>query len=441
MAVIQERNDSFRVLFCYLGKRHSLTLGKVAKAEADAFAGNVDLLLMRIKQRLVQIPTGVDIGDFLLHGGNVPEAVVAVSERVVFSGFKERYLQVQQNGGMEANSLATVTMHLGHVERTLGKGFPLQELTLADLQRHVTTRSQKKYRGKKLSPATLKREMSSFRAAWNWAAPMGLVKGSFPSKGLVFPKSDEKLPFMTWPEIERRLQVKGLSPSKIEELWACLYLRKNEIEELLEHVEETATHPWVYPFVATAAYTGARRSELLRIEIADVDFDGDMILIREKKRSRKQRTTRQVSLAPPLKKILQDWLTVHPGGHFLFCQNEVVARSKKRSTKTGYQSEDARPTTQKERLATVAVRARPGMVALTKDEAHDHFQRTLAGSKWSVLRGFHVLRHSFISCLAAEGVDQRIIDDFVGHQTDEQRKRYRHLTPNVKQKAIAGVFA
>ncbi len=234
---------------------------------------------MRFKQRLVQIPAGVDIGDFLLHGGNVPEAVVAVSERVVFADFKERYLQVQQNGGMEANSLATVTMHLGHVERTLGKNFPIQEVTLADLQRHVTTRSQKKYRGKKLSPATLKREMSSFRAAWNWAAPMGIVKGSFPSKGLVFPKSDEKLPFMTWPEIERRLQVKGLAPSKIEELWSCLYLRKNEIEGLLEYVQEHATHPWVFPFVATAAYTGARRSELLRIEIADVNFDGDMILI------------------------------------------------------------------------------------------------------------------------------------------------------------------
>jgi integrase len=78
--------------------------------------------------------------------------------------------------------------------------------------------------------------------------------------------------------------------------------------------------------------------------------------------------------------------------------------------------------------------------ALTRNEAHDHFKRTLAGSKWEVLRGFHILRHSFISCLAAAGVDQRIIDEFVGHQTDEQRRRYRHLVPDVKQKAIAGVF-
>jgi len=130
MAVIQERNESFRVLFCYLGKRYSLTLGKVAESEAQAFAGNVDLLLMRIKQKLIQIPPGVDIGDFLLHGGKVPEAVVAVAgERVTFSDFKDRYIEVHKNGGMEANSLGTVTMHLGHIERTLGKSFPLQELS------------------------------------------------------------------------------------------------------------------------------------------------------------------------------------------------------------------------------------------------------------------------------------------------------------------------
>jgi hypothetical protein len=37
-------------------------------------------------------------------------------------------------------------------------------------------------------------------------------------------------------------------------------------------------------------------------------------------------------------------------------------------------------------------------------------------------------------------VDQRIIDDMVGHQTDEQRRRYRHLYPDVKQDAIRSVF-
>jgi site-specific recombinase XerD len=51
-----------------------------------------------------------------------------------------------------------------------------------------------------------------------------------------------------------------------------------------------------------------------------------------------------------------------------------------------------------------------------------------------------VLRHSFISALATKGVDQRIIDDLVGRQTEEQRRRYRHLFPDVKEKAVHDVF-
>ena len=77
---------------------------------------------------------------------------------------------------------------------------------------------------------------------------------------------------------------------------------------------------------------------------------------------------------------------------------------------------------------------------ITRDEAHDHFKRTLADSKWKSLRGYHVLRHSWISAMASEGVDQRIIDEVVGHQSEEQRKRYRHLYPKVMKDAINRVF-
>ena len=56
-------------------------------------------------------------------------------------------------------------------------------------------------------------------------------------------------------------------------------------------------------------------------------------------------------------------------------------------------------------------------------------------------KGVSYATHSFIDCLASAGVDQRIIDDFVGHQTDQQRRRYRHIFPDVKQDAITKAFA
>ena len=93
---------------------------------------------------------------------------------------------------MEKNSLQTAAMHLKHFEKTLKGGFPLQQLALADVQRHVNRRAKKVYRGKPLSPVTLRKETASFRAAWNWGVQTGLVKGVFPSKGLLYPKGEEK---------------------------------------------------------------------------------------------------------------------------------------------------------------------------------------------------------------------------------------------------------
>jgi integrase len=92
-------------------------------------------------------------------------------------------------------------------------------------------------------------------------------------------------------------------------------------------------------------------------------------------------------------------------------------------------------------MATVTARDElPEPGPLTVGECHDHFKRTLAGSKWQVVKGLHTLRHSVASCLAAAGVDQRIIDDMMGHVSEEMRRRYRHLTPRVKSQAVLGVF-
>jgi hypothetical protein len=37
-------------------------------------------------------------------------------------------------------------------------------------------------------------------------------------------------------------------------------------------------------------------------------------------------------------------------------------------------------------------------------------------------------------------VDQRLIDELMGHQTEEMRKRYRHLAPEQKKDAVNSVY-
>jgi hypothetical protein len=49
-------------------------------------------------------------------------------------------------------------------------------------------------------------------------------------------------------------------------------------------------------------------------------------------------------------------------------------------------------------------------------------------------------RHSFISACASKGIDQWLIQEWVGHLTDEVHKRYSHLYPSVQAEAIKSVF-
>jgi len=99
---------------------------------------------------------------------------------------------------------------------------------------------------------------------------------------------------------------------------------------------------------------------------------------------------------------MQDWFSRHPGGQYTLCQ------------KAGQ--------------------------PISEQMAAHHFVWAVENSKWDKLRGWHVFRHSFASNCARKGLDQRLIDEWMGHQTDEMRRRYRHLFPDQQQLALASVF-
>ena len=89
-----------------------------------------------------------------------------------------------------------------------------------------------------------------------------------------------------------------------------------------------------YPLVCMAAHTGARRSELARMLVTDVDFQEGTVTVREKKRVKAERSTRRAPLTPLLRRTLEEWLATHPGGPSLFCHGGEVRHSKKRSRST-----------------------------------------------------------------------------------------------------------
>jgi integrase len=415
-AALQFRNGTWRVLFRYKQRQYSYPVGKVDETDAQVALTKVRHVLGRLKAHLLDLPAGMDILTFIQHDGRPPDTRRTKSRpETTFAELQSAFLKTISNGAIEGSTLYTAKIHLTHLEETLGKAFPMNAVTLADLQRHIDRRRSsgpKQAKGKPrvetqekatkkrkpLSAITIKKEIDTLRGAWNWAARMGYVEGAFPTGTLVYPKGEEKLPFMTWKEIERRIAAGG-APAQ---LWECLYLTTAEIHALLKYVRNREGSAWIYPMFLCAAHTGARRSELIRAKAEDVDLAGGTITIREKKRTRGMSTTRSVPLSKLLTAVLRDWMQERKAMPCLFG---------------------------------------PGTKPMSPQAAQHAFERVLRGSKWTVLKGWHVLRHSFISALASRGIDQRIIDDFVGHQTDTQRRRYRHLYPSTKQKAINLVFA
>ena len=441
MASLQERNGVWNCVFRYQGKRQWMNLGEVEQSEAEAVSAKVDYFLLRLKQNLLEIPAGCDIVTFIKHDGKPPSAEKlqqAQQQSLTLVELRDKYLAVHGNGTLEDTTLAGMRQHFKHWIATLGAGHLISSLTMADLQGHVDRRARMKGIRGLVSPATIKKEIITLRTCWNWGTQFGLLTGKFPNKGLRYAKMDEKPPFQTFAEIQHKIA--GMSKTQAAELWDSVYLTVPEISQLLAYVKEHASMPWLYPMVCFAAYTGARRSEMIRVKISDVDFVAGTIQINEKKRVRGQRTTRRATLTPFLRTVLKEWLFVHPGGDILFCQGGEVTRSKKRSKTTGHKGK-GRATTLEGRLETVKARQQQALCPLTRNEAHNHLKGTLAGhAKWGKLRGYHVFRHSFISALANKGVDQRIIDDIVGHQTEAMRRRYRHLYPEVKTNAVNSAF-
>jgi integrase len=407
-------------IFRFNGKRYAQTLNTTNPRDANSLKGGIEKTIMLLQQHVLKVPDAVDPLAFIMAGGELPPpspeqkleekpSEAKSAEKPKSDGIQslrqlcDRYAQTLALS-VEENSLATVKMHLRHVTRSFGADFDPNDIKPGRLQEYIEHRARRKgIRKRPLSAYTIRKELTTIRAAWNWAKQMLLIEPAFPDAPLKFPKMREKQPFQTFAEIESRI-ASGVTEAEQKELWDCLFLSISEINELLEHVKAIAQQPFVYPMFCFAAHTGARRSEILRLKKSDIDLSSSVALIHEKKRVCGTTTTRRVTLSPFLKGALSEWLASHPGGQHLFTQHVAVFRSRKR------------------RLEATPV---------TRNEATDHFERTLAGSKWAVVRGWHVFRHSFASSCAACGIDQRLIDEWLGHQTEEMRRRYRHCFPNV----------
>jgi site-specific recombinase XerD len=376
------------ICFDVAGRRFRKALGTQDKEEAKARFGRASATLHDIKQGKLTIPEGADVGLFVLSEGRMA-GEVQLPQQWTLGEMLEAYLEARQN--LEPNTRLTLRIHAKHLLETFGVKQNFVAIGHNDLQRHVNRRI------KTVSGTTAKKEIVTFRSVWLWAKMRKMISSDLPCLKLEYPKAAQKPRFQTWQQIERAIAKGGSA-----DLWNYLWLDADQTNELLDYVRENARHPFIYPMFVMIAHTGCRRSEMLRSEQTDFDFENGCLVIREKKKKKEfDLTIRHVEMTQRLITAMQEWFN-SCNGKLSICYEDGTR--------------------------------------ITRCKAHHHFKQTLKGSKWSVLRGFHVLRHSFISNFARKGIDQRLLDAYVGHTTDAMREHYRHLHPDQLRSAVTAVF-
>jgi integrase len=316
------------------------------------------------------------------------------------------YFEQLPTDANERSTLKTAHIHQRHFLRVLGERTAVATITGPTIQAYVNRRANDRWRKRPIGARTIKKEIETLQRVWNLAHKQNKVRTAPPTGELNYPKEREKQPFQTWDEIEATIARGNLTKQEKRELWECVFLDVDQIAGLLEFVKTKRTRSaYFYAVIVLAAHTGARLSEIIRSRIEDLRLDrkNPVIVLREKKKKKGTVTLRQVPMSSLLCQTMRDYFKRnHPGGPF-----------------------------------TISIKPDKPMLEST---LHEAFDAVFAGTKWEVLKGFHVFRHSFASNLALQGVDPREIDGLMGHQTEAMRKRYQHLFPQQRMNAIKKLF-
>ena len=406
MANLGKKGDIYCVRFRLRGKEYKKSLKTRDASAAGAALHLVELTLHRLHTGQLRLPDRVDPGDFVVSGGTLTEPVLGVvpaapappSTRELV----DRYTLSLANL-VAPTYLSSQAMHLRHLMRHLGgrADEPGNAVTVRDLDGYLQARLAVRH------PNTAERERITLLQFFKWAVRQEYLEVS-PAAGLAPIKAGEdRPPFRTTAEIERILERGGLTDEERLDIWDCLYLSPAEIAGLLATVRANATVDYAYLLHAVPAYTGIRRGEVLRLRWVDIDLDDGYVSARSRKQSkRKRETVRRIPLHPELKAELLAWRERRTRGQHVICEPD-------------------------------------GAGPINNDRANRVFWQPMRGTPWCLNNGrdlfkvgFHAYRHSFASNLAAAGIDQRLIDEFMGHTTEAMRKRYRHLFPANKRSAI-----
>ncbi len=226
------------------------------------------------------------------------------------------------------------------------------------------------------SPRTIEYALAVIRQVFNKAIEWDVYNGVNPVTKVKRPKKDN-----------RRVR----------------FLTREEAENLLNELKKRSVQ--VYEMAYLSLYTGMRFGEIASLTWQDIDFQNDIITIKDPKNN----TGRVAYITQGLKDMLMD---------------------KQRREKP-------------ENLGDLVFKDKNGNRLIGVSKTYDRSVNKLGlndgitDPRDKVV--FHTLRHTFASWLAINGTPIYTIKELMGHKSLAMTERYSHLIPDIKREAVEGL--
>jgi len=339
------RKGNFRIRIVHKGK----TIRKLITGITQALAKEIDA---KIKQEIIEgmyfekKQTDMTLNEF----------------------FETKYLPVVQ--GEKKSWYKDLQHYRDHISPFVGEKKPneISPLDVEKIKKHLADEGK--------APRTIEYVLATLRHIINKAKDWGYFEGENPTSKVKKPKADN-----------RRIR----------------FLTKEESSALLAELKRRSQQ--TYEIAYLSLYTGMRASEIFNLKWSDIDFNNDIIHIKDPKSGE----NRTAYMTKSIKQLL----------------NERYNRLKPNSDELVFKAKNGGKITRISKAFERAVK-KLGL----NDGITDPRDKVV----------FHTLRHTFASWLVMKGTPLYTVKELLGHKTLAMTERYSHLAPDSKRKAVEEVF-
>lgn len=236
-----------------------------------------------------------------------------------------------------------------------------------------------------LSPATIGHCLKLLRQIFNKARIWGLYKADNPVKDVKMPKLQND-------------RQRFLSQDEAEGLLASVRVLSDQLADM----------------ALLSLHTGMRAGEIFNIKMHDIDFDNDLITISDTKNAESRKAYMTSAVKDMLKK---------------YKKKKVKKTHKKEEQKFEERKPDDYVFADKSDKKIMSISKTFGEIIATTE-----INKGYADKRQHI--SFHSLRHTFASWLAIQGESILTIGALLGHKSVSMTKRYAHLSPDHKRRAV-----